>query len=233
MGLQRTVRRKVLYTVEFVSKPLKKPETAREKPPARAPEGAAFDASYYDRHYGREATRVHGPTEIAHLANTITSYVAWLGGTIDSVLDVGAGTGIMRDHFRKHAPDIRYRSLEVSPFAAKTYGHELADIATFRCEETFDLVICQGVLQYLDDARAKKAIERLGDLCRGFLYLEAITVKDLRTVCDPERTDAAVFARPGSFYRPLLRRHFHFVGCGLYYSKAGELLFYELERGGA
>lgn len=214
-----------------MTKSLKKPEKTREKS-SSAP-SSPFDQSYYERHYGREATRVHGPTEIAHLATMMTSYVAWLGGTIESVLDVGAGTGIMRDHFRKHFPDVRYRSLEVSPFAAKTYGHELADISSFRCEETFDLVICQGVLQYLDDVRAKKAIERLGDLCRGFLYLEAITAKDLRTVCDPERTDADVHARPGSFYRPLLRRHFHFVGCGLYYSKAGELLFYELERGGA
>jgi len=202
-----------------------------EKPRPGKEKGTPFDAGYYERHYGREESRVHGPKEIAHLATMITSYVAWLGGTIESVLDVGAGTGLMRDHFRAHFPDVRYRSLEVSPFAAKTYGHELGDISSFRAEETFDLVICQGVLQYLDDAHAEKAIARIGDLSRGFLYLEAITQRDLRTVCDPERTDTAVHTRPGSFYRPLLKRHFHFVGCGLYYSRAGELLFYELERG--
>ncbi|HQY63441.1 MAG: class I SAM-dependent methyltransferase [Myxococcales bacterium] len=190
-----------------------------------------FGPEYYERHYERAATRVHGPTEIGHLATMIMSYVAWLGGEVESVLDVGAGTGLMRDHFRAHYPSVHYRSLEVSPYAASKYGHELANIATFRARETFDLVICQGVLQYLDDAAAEAALERLGVLSRGFLYLEAITARDLRTVCDLERTDAQVFARPGSFYRARLRGAFRFVGCGLYYSKAGELRFYELERG--
>lgn len=195
--------------------------------------GAEFDEAYYERHYGGEASRVHGPKEIGHLATMITSYVAWLGGTIDSVLDVGAGTGLMRDHFRAHHPHVHYRSLEVSPFAAKRYGHELADISSFRTSDTFDLVVCQGVLQYLDDARCERAIDRLGELASGFLYLEAITERDLRTVCDPDRTDADVHVRKGSFYKPLLRKHFHFVGCGLYYARSGDLLFYELERGGA
>ena len=63
--------------------------------------------------------------------------------------------------------------------------------------------------------------------------IEAITEKDLRTVCDPDRTDADVHVRKGSFYKPLLRKHFHFVGCGLYYARSGDLLFYELERGGS
>ncbi len=201
----------------------------RAKTQGSAP--SPFGAEYYERHYGKPATRVHGPTEIGHLATMIMSYVAWLGGEVESVLDVGAGTGLMRDHFRARYPDVRYRSLEVSPYAAAKYGHELADIATFRARETFDLVICQGVLQYLDDAAAAAALERLGVLSRGFLYLEAITARDLRTVCDLERTDAQVFARPGSFYRARLKSAFRFVGCGLYYSRAGELLFYELERG--
>ncbi len=194
-------------------------------------DGPPFGAAYYERHYGREATRVHGPKEIGHLATMIMSYVAWLGGTVESVLDVGAGVGLMRDHFRERYPEVRYRSLEVSAYAAERYGHELADIATFRARETFDLVFCQGVLQYLDDRAAEAAIERLGLLSRGFLYLEAITERDLRTVCDLERTDAEVFARPGAFYRARLKPHFDAIGCGLYYSKAGELLFYELERG--
>ena len=67
----------------------------------------------------------------------------------------------------------------------------------------------------------------------SLLTARAITEKDLRTVCDPDRTDADVHVRKGSFYKPLLRKHFHFVGCGLYYARSGDLLFYELERGGS
>lgn len=201
------------------------------KKSAKAPKNSPFDAGYYERHYGEERTRVHGPKEIGSLATMILSYVDWLGGSVGSVLDVGAGTGLMRDHFREHRPDVSYRSLEVSPYAAEKYGHELGDISTFRSRETFDLVICQGVLQYLDDRACEAAIENLGLLSCGFLYLEAITQRDFRTVCDPERTDTTnVHMRPGTFYRSRLRKHFHFVGCGLYYSKAGELLFYELEK---
>ena len=203
------------------------PAPLRSKPFRGEP---SFDAAYYERHYESES-RVHGPKEIGHLATMITSYIAWLGGELRSVLDVGAGPGLMRDHFRAHLPHVRYRSTEVSSYAAKKYGHERCDISVWCADESFDLIVCQGVLQYLTDEAADRAIAHLGRMAGGFLYLEAITRSDLVNVCDIERTDVAVHARSGSFYRTRLARHFHFVGCGLYYAKSGDLLFYELERG--
>jgi len=75
-----------------------------------------------------------------------------------------------------------------------------------------------------------KAIANMAAMCRGFLYLEAITARDLRDACDRSRTDVRVRARPATFYRRALARRFEPLGCGLYHVCGGDKLFYELER---
>ena len=191
-----------------------------------------FGAEYFDRYYESKATRVYGPAEIGRLARGITGLVAWLGGDLHAILDVGAGTGLWRDWFAAHKKDARYVSTDVSAYACERYGHEQRDITRWRSRERFDLVICQGVLQYLDDDGAARAIANIAAMCRGFLYLEALTQKDLAEACDRERTDAAVHARTGAWYRARLTEHFTVLGCGLYYKKDGPLVFYELEQAG-
>jgi len=192
----------------------------------------SFDADYYRRFYKTSSTRVHSATEVARLCTAVTSFLAWWGHPIDSVLDVGAGVGLWRDWFKKNKPDTVYRSTEFSKYACKEYGHEQRDITKWRAEQRFDLVVCQGVLPYVDDAGASKAIENLAAMTAGFLYLEAITKKDLREVCDDAKTDVAVHARPGSFYRTRLSKHFIEVGCGLWCKRDAGVLFYELEAPG-
>lgn len=189
-----------------------------------------FDAAYFDRFYESAATRVHGPPQIARLAEGVTGMIAWLGGDLRAALDVGAGPGIWRDWFRANRPEVRYVSTDVSAYACARYGHEQRDIARWRGKERFDLVVCQGVLQYLSDDDAAAAIENIAAMCRGFLYLEAITKRDLRENCDREATDTAVHARTGAWYRRHLGARFDAVGCGLWYVKDGPLVFYELER---
>lgn len=188
-----------------------------------------FDRAYFDRFYEARASRVHGAREIARLARGIVGTVEWLGGELATVLDVGAGPGLMRDWFRRHKPKVRYRSTDVSAYACERYGHELRDISGWRARERFDLIVCQGVLPYLDDAACARAIENLGAMAGGFLYLEAITARDLADVCDRDLTDVAVHARDGKWYRHALRAHFRQVGAGLYYARKGPLRFYELE----
>jgi hypothetical protein len=119
----------------------------------------------------------------------------------------------------------------VSAYACAKYGHEHRDIARWRAKQKFDLVICQGVLPYLSDTACRRAIKNMAAMCRGFLYLEAVTARDLRDVCDRSRTDVSVLARPASFYRRELGRSFEPLGCGLHHVLDGERLFYELERG--
>jgi hypothetical protein len=190
---------------------------------------AAFDQAYFDRFYEKRASRVHGKREIARLARGVTGMIAWLGADVRSVLDVGAGAGLLRDWFRRHRPGVRYVSTDVSTYACARYGHALRDIASWRPTEQFDLVVCQGVLPYLTDDACAAAIDHLGSAARGFLYLEAITARDLREVCDLDLTDVAVHSRDGAWYRDRLSVSFRPVGCGLYYARNGGLRFYELE----
>jgi trans-aconitate methyltransferase len=189
-----------------------------------------FDASYFRRFYESRRSRVYGQAEVDHLARGVTGFVQWFGGEIEKVLDVGAGVGLWKAWFSEHMPEVRYRSLDVSDYACARYGHEKRDISRWRAREKFDLVICQGVLPYLDDAQTARAIENMGAMCRGFLYVEAVTSRDLREVCDRSKTDVSVRARPAAFYRRLLARHFEPLGCGLYHVKGGDALFYDLER---
>ncbi len=190
-----------------------------------------FDRAYFDRFYESKRTQVHGAAQIAHLATGITGLLAWWGAPLTSVLDVGAGPGLLRDWFKRHRPKVRYVSTDVSAYACERYGHEHRAISRWRSAKKFALVVCQGVLPYLDDPSATSAIANLAAMCRGFLYLEAITARDLDEVCDRALTDVAVHERPGAFYRKLLAPHFEAVGCGLYHRRGGPTRFYELELG--
>jgi hypothetical protein len=204
----------------------------RERERRGAESNETFDEAYYERYYGSARTRVHSSDDVGKLCAAVVSLLEWWQQPPQTVLDVGAGIGLWRDWFKKHRPSVRYRSTEYSAHACRAYGHEQRDITQWRVKETFDLVVCQGVLPYLDDAGAAKAIENLAAMSAGFLYLEAITKRDIRDVCDGARTDVAVHGRSGSWYRSRLGKHYREVGCGLWCKKDAGVLFYELEAGG-
>jgi SAM-dependent methyltransferase len=190
-----------------------------------------FSASYFRRYYETGRSRVYGASQVAELAKGVTGFVKWFGGDLGAVLDIGAGTGLWGAWFQKHRPTVRYKSVDISAYACAKYGHEHRDITRWRAKQKFDLVICQGVLPYLSDASCRRAVHNMAAMCRGFLYLEAVTAGDLRNVCDRSYTDVSVLARPASFYRHELARHFEPLGCGLHHVLGGKRLFYELERG--
>jgi hypothetical protein len=188
-----------------------------------------FDADYYERFYGSARTRVHSAAEVGKLCTAVVSFIEWWQYPIETVLDVGAGIGLWGDWFSKRRPGVAYRSTEFSAHACREYGHEQRDITKWRAKEKFDLVVCQGVLPYIDDAGAAKAIENLAAMTGGFLYLESITKRDLREVCDEGRTDVKVHERTGAWYRTHLSKHYTEVGCGIWCKKDAGVLFYELE----
>jgi trans-aconitate methyltransferase len=190
----------------------------------------SFDASYFRRFYESRRSRVYGSAQVANLVRGVTGFVQWFGGDIDRVIDIGAGTGLWGAWLRTHMPGVRYRSIDVSEYACAKYGHERRDISQWRAREKFDLVVCQGVLPYLEDRACAKAIANMAAMCRGFLYVEAVTARDLREVCDRSRTDTRVVARPATFYRRAIARHFEPLGCGLHHVRGGDKVFYDLER---
>ncbi len=188
-----------------------------------------FDQTYYDRYYVNPKTRIYTQRHHAKLVAGIVSLIEWFGHPIDRVLDVGAGLGWWRDWIDKHRPSTEVTSTEMDRSICQKYGHRQADIAEAKFDETFDLVVCQGVLPYLDDARAEAAILNLAAMTGGFLYLEAVTREDLRASIDPVRTDLGVTVRSNAWYRRRLKPHFREIGAGLFAARSAEVPFFALE----
>src|SRR5690606_22560346 len=114
---------------------------------------------YYD-----PETRVVGPEEIGRLAAFALAYLAHLGVEVRSVLDVGCGVGLWRDALAELAPEATYRGVEVSEYLCGRYGWRQASITELDDEPPADLVICQGVLQYLRASEAQQAMRALSRL---------------------------------------------------------------------
>jgi len=185
-----------------------------------------FDDGYYQRFYGELGA--HDPERIAHLATAVHEMCAWWGVEVQSVLDVGAGIGMWRDWYHTTHPAVHVRSVDISEHACATWGHEQRDIATWRPEDEYDLVICHSVLQYLPDAAAVVAIGNLAAATGWVLYLEAPTDNDLAELVDPERTDMDVHARSAAWYHAVLDPFFQHVGAGLWIRR-GSIPMYDLE----
>lgn len=188
-----------------------------------------FDQAYYDRFYLSPKTRVISTDEHSHLARFVFEFAKYNGIEIESVLDVGAGIGLWKRWIAKNAKKVEYTGTEVSKVMCKEHGYLNKDIARWRDRKEHDLVVCQGVLQYLPDPDVAPAVANLAAMCRGLLYAEITTRLDLRERTDTELTDSNIFIRNGSYYKGILQKHFVQVGAGLWWTKELPMPFYELE----
>jgi len=187
-----------------------------------------FDAAYYRRFYGQHP--VHDRRRIGQLATGVFSLAEWWRIPIRSVLDVGAGKAYWRRWIEVHRPAVRYHGIDASEHACRRYGHELADLASREPRRMHDLVICQSVMQYLDDSSAARAHGTLADRTRGILFLEVPTVADCDGIIDPARSDMDVHWRTGRWYRSRLDKRFVEIGAGLWASRALDVPWFELDR---
>lgn len=173
---------------------------------------------------------MHSRRKIETLASGIHQLCAWWDVPVRSMLDVGSGVGYWRDWYLKNFPRTRVVSVDVSEHACKKYGHEQRDISTWTPTKQFDLVICQSVLQYLDDRTARAAIKNLAKATRHVLFFEVPTRGDLRHNIDRSVTDLEIHSRTGAWYRKELSRHFTQAGAGLWIANLSTIVLYELER---
>jgi SAM-dependent methyltransferase len=188
-----------------------------------------FDQRYYDRYYRNRKTRVQSAREVAKLGRFVCGYLAHLGQPVRSVLDAGCGLGYWRQVIAEHYPRARYTGIEVSEYLCGKLGWTQASVVDYSPKGRFDLVICQGVLQYLDAKSADAALQNLGRLCKGALYLEALTTEDWRDNCDRRATDGAVHLRSADWYRTRLSRRFRACGGGVYLHRDASAVLYALE----
>jgi len=190
----------------------------------------SFDEAYYQRFYKDRRTRVADRKSCELLAGFVFAYLDYLQIPVERVLDLGCGTGLWRRQVRQRYPGALYVGVEKSAYACRKYSWKRGSVVDYRAEQDFDLVICQGVLQYMDDDEAEAALDNLPRLATSALYLEILTAEDWKRNCNQEKTDGHVHLRSGSWYRKRLRPSFRNCGGGLFLAKGSPVVLYELER---
>lgn len=193
-------------------------------------ETSRFDAAYFRRFYRDPATRVTTPREMRARARLIAAALEHAGIRVRSILDAGCGIGLLRGPFAEFLPKARYAGLEASTYLCRRHGWIHGSLVDHAPRAPKDLVVCYDVLQYLGDADAARALANLARLSRAALYFSALTREDWRAHCDQARTDRAVHLRPGEWYRRRLRRHFRYLGFGLWLRKGVVPILWDLER---
>lgn len=189
----------------------------------------SFDKGYYDRYYRNRRTRVQTREQVTTLGRMVCGYLAHLRQPVRRVLDAGCGLGYWRAVIAEHYPAASYTGIEVSEYLCREFGWTQASIAGYHPRGRFDLIICQGVLQYLTRGEAEAAIDNLGRLCRSALYLEALTTQDWEQNCDRTHTDGGVHLRSAHWYRKRLARHFRPLGGGLFLHRDADAVLFALE----
>ncbi len=190
---------------------------------------ARFDSAYFRKYYRNRQTRVVTPGEMRSRAALIVAILRQAQIPVRRILDAGCGIGLLRKPFADLLPRARYTGLELSDYLCRKYGWESGSIADYSPREPFDLVICYDVLQYLPDEEAARALVNLAGLTRAVVYVSALTQEDWLQNCDRSRTDRAVHLRPGGWYRRRLRRHFRYLGFGVWLRKEVVAILWDLE----
>ena len=188
-----------------------------------------FDAAYYRRFYESPQTRVASGDDFGRLARYVAAYLAYLEQPVERVLDLGCGTGTWQGLVQSYFGGATYTGVEVSPYLCRRYGWIEGSADTYEADEPFDLVICQGVLQYLNARRARRAIKRMAKLSCGALYLQVLTSEDWRDNVDQTRTDGQVYLRSAQWYRDAREPMFTDCGGGLFLSRESPSVLFALE----
>lgn len=182
----------------------------------------AYDKAYFDKWYRSRQHRVRTPAQIKRIVNfTLAAAEYVLDRPIRSVLDVGAGEGHWQPILRGLRPKLTYVGVEPSEYAVgrfgRTRGLRLGSVETLEAlrlheshPEGFDLVICCGVLNYVQARTLGTALETLQVHTGGLAWLEVFTASD-----EIEGDVAALEPRPAAWYRKRFSEA-GFVPCGLH-----------------
>jgi 2-polyprenyl-3-methyl-5-hydroxy-6-metoxy-1,4-benzoquinol methylase len=192
---------------------------------------STFDEAYYRRFYDNPRSAVISRADVERLAKFVLHYLAYLHISVRSVLDVGCGVGLWRDVLRSYDRNITYKGLEVSQYVCDKYGWTRGSILDFTSRRKYDLVVCQGVLPYLNETDVGAALRNLHKLVRGALYLEAVTKEDRKNgVIDMDKTDGRIYLRGAKWYRKRISRYFIGCGGGLFFPLDTHAALFELEK---
>lgn len=192
-----------------------------------------FDEAYYQRFYFNQKTSVVDPTHVERLGAFVCSYLQYLRVPVRRVLDVGCGIGLWREVITRHFPQASFHGVEYSEYLCGRFGWERGSVLDHKVKTPYDLVICQGVLPYLNAADVTVAMRNLAKLSRGALYVEAVTREDWeQDTLDDTLTDPRLFRHPAQLYRSTLAEGFTEMGGGVWLSRQTALPLFALEHAG-
>ncbi|UJR86424.1 Hypothetical protein I5071_85190 [Sandaracinus amylolyticus] len=187
-----------------------------------------FDEGYYRRFYLDRKRRVASREDTEKLVEFVAAYLRLLDVRVRTVLDLGCGLGWWRDPVLRCFPGATWTGVEVSEHLCDTLGWSRGSVVDWKGEPA-DLVVCQGVLQYLDDREVTRALANLKRHATKAIYLEAVTREDWSKTVDRARSDHDVALRSAEVYKRALSTRFVHAGGGLWLRKSEATLF-ALER---
>lgn len=190
----------------------------------------AFDQAYFKRFYFNPATRIADPRYFDRLASFVGAYLTLVGCRVTRILDVGCGPGLMHAGLRRAFPRVRIEGMDVSAYACREYGWRQQAIEDLEVEDTYDLVICHDVLQYLEGKAASRALANLTALSDSALLFSVLTREDWDENCDQRLTDGRAHLRAADWYRRRLDHSFRNAGGGLYIKRDTDIVLYALEH---
>ena len=145
-----------------------------------------YDKAYFDRWYRAPGTRVVTPADQRRKAGLAVAAAEYLlGREVRSVLDVGCGEGAWHPVLKKLRPRARYTGVDPSEYAVRKFGKRrnirLGSFGTLDeadLEGPYDLVVCVGVVNYLETRELRSGLQAIAALCAGLAFIEAFAKED-------------------------------------------------------
>jgi SAM-dependent methyltransferase len=171
-------------------------------------EAAHYDQSYFDKWYRHPQHRVKSAVELRRQVEFVVRMAEWvLGRPIRSVLDVGCGEGNWRAPLRRLRPAVHYDGVDPSTYAVARYGRRrqlhlggITSLQDLPLRASYDLVVCCGMLNYLDEDTLRRGLRQVSQRTGGVAYLELFTSADAF-----EGDTSWPPPKPPTWYRRVLR----------------------------
>lgn len=180
----------------------------------------AYDRQYFDKWYRNPRFRVKTARELARQVAFVVGTAEYiLGRPLRTVLDVGCGEGNWRAPLLRMRPRLRYTGVDSSSYVVERYGARrnillgtIDELDRLPLRKEYDLILCVGMLNYLEPAQLRAGLAHVYELANGPVYLEIFTSADRGVFGD---TKGARLRQP-SWYRARVREA-GFVACGLHW----------------
>lgn len=193
-----------------------------------------YDKAYFDKWYRDPRFRVKSRTDMLRQLRFIVAAAEYLlERPVRRVLDVGAGEGHWRGVLAQIRPGAAYYGVDSSEYAVRRFGRRrnirlgsFGSIGELGLPSPFDLVLCLGVLNYVEPTELRTGLRALRELLDGVAYLEIFAKEDDASGDFDRRS-----ARPGWWYRrEILGAGYVPLGMHLYVPRELASVAAQLER---